>query len=188
MVLPAMVLTAAISLYPLVRGFLTSLQAGGPITGVPEHYAGLQNYRDVLADPETKSAAMHTVMYLVVAVGLELAAGLAIAVALHRAFRGRGLVLAVLVLPWALPSVVSGVLWRRILDPDSGLLNGALLKARRDRHAARLAVERLLGDLLHQPGARVGDGSAHQPHFDRRPAEHPRRGLQRLGRRRGWFG
>jgi multiple sugar transport system permease protein len=128
MVLPALTLTALVSLYPLVRGFLTSLQAGGPITGVPEHYAGLKNYRDVLTDPETKSAAMHTLTYLVVAVGLELAAGLAIAVTLHRAFRGRGLVLAVLILPWALPSVVSGVLWRRILDPDSGLLNSALLK------------------------------------------------------------
>lgn len=128
MVLPALILTIAISLYPLARGFMTSLQAGGPITGVPEHYAGLQNYRDVLSDPETRTAALHTLQYLVVAVGLELSAGLAIAVTLHRAFKGRGLILAVLVLPWALPSVVSGVLWRRILDPDSGLLNSALLR------------------------------------------------------------
>jgi multiple sugar transport system permease protein len=57
---------------------------------------------------------------------LEVILGLALAVLLHRAFRGRGLVLAVLILPWALPSVVSGVMWRRIFDPDAGLLNSVL--------------------------------------------------------------
>jgi multiple sugar transport system permease protein len=48
-------------------------------------------------------------------------------VALHGVFPGRGVVLAILILPWALPSVVSGVLWRRVLDPDSGLLNSVLV-------------------------------------------------------------
>jgi multiple sugar transport system permease protein len=43
-------------------------------------------------------------------------------------FRGRGFVLAVLILPWALPSVVSGVLWRRVFDPDNGMLNSVLLQ------------------------------------------------------------
>ena len=53
--------------------------------------------------------------------------GIAVAVTLHRVFRGRGIVLAILILPWALPSVVSGVLWRRVFDPDNGLLNSVLL-------------------------------------------------------------
>ncbi|HET6848166.1 MAG TPA: sugar ABC transporter permease, partial [Gaiellales bacterium] len=46
----------------------------------------------------------------------------------HRVFRGRGFVLAVLILPWALPSVVSGVLWRRVFDPDNGMLNSVLIQ------------------------------------------------------------
>lgn len=63
---------------------------------------------------------------MALAVTLELTLGLMVAVVLHRFFRGRGIVLAILILPWALPSVVSGVLWRRVFDPDSGLLNSVL--------------------------------------------------------------
>ena len=65
---------------------------------------------------------------MVLAVTLELVLGLIVAVTLNRTFRGRGIVLAILILPWALPSVVSGVLWRRVFDPDSGLLNSVLLQ------------------------------------------------------------
>ena len=65
---------------------------------------------------------------MALAVSLELVLGIFVAVTLRRLFPGRGIVLAILVLPWALPSVVSGVLWRRVFDPDNGLLNSALLK------------------------------------------------------------
>ncbi|PZS30106.1 MAG: sugar ABC transporter permease [Pseudonocardiales bacterium] len=127
MVLPALLLTGVLVGYPLVRGIMMSLQAGGVATGTPAHYVGMRNYRDVFTDPGTKTAAIHTLFYLLIAVSLEIVGGLIVAVTLQRAFRGRGLVLAILILPWALPSVVSGVLWRRILDPDSGLLNRALM-------------------------------------------------------------
>jgi multiple sugar transport system permease protein len=70
---------------------------------------------------------VHTVWYVLLAVSLELVLGILVAVTLHRVFRGRGFVLAVLILPWALPSVVSGVLWQRVFDPDNGLLNSVLL-------------------------------------------------------------
>ncbi len=70
----------------------------------------------------------HTVEYVLLAVSLELVLGIFVAVTLHRVFRGRGIVLAILILPWALPSVVSGVLWRRVFDPDNGLLNSVLLQ------------------------------------------------------------
>ncbi len=121
------VITAALVMYPLVLGFKSSLEAGGAATGTPTHFVGLSNYGDVLRDPATSSAVLHTLRYVVLALVLEMSLGVAIAVVLHRVFRGRGIVLAVLILPWALPSVVSGVLWRRVFDPDSGLLNSLLL-------------------------------------------------------------
>src|SRR5258707_711592 len=49
-----------------------------------------------------------------------------ISTAMRRPFRGRGLLIAVLILPWALPGVVEGILWTGIYDPSSGLLNGVL--------------------------------------------------------------
>jgi multiple sugar transport system permease protein len=126
MVAPAVASTAALVIYPLVKGFGTSLESGDAAGGGSPHFIGLRNYGDVLSSPAARDAIVHTLSYVALAVTLELTLGLIVAVALHRIFRGRGIVLAILILPWALPSVVSGVLWRRVLDPDSGLLNSAL--------------------------------------------------------------
>jgi multiple sugar transport system permease protein len=127
MVLPAVAAVGALIAYPLVRGFQTSIQSSSEY-GLTPHYVGLRNYRQVLQDPTAVDAMRHTLEYVLFAVTLELALGLAVAVTLRRMFPGRGIVLAILVLPWALPSVVSGVLWRRVFDPDNGLLNSLLLQ------------------------------------------------------------
>jgi multiple sugar transport system permease protein len=127
MIAPALAAVGGLIVYPLVRGFQTSIESSGQY-GQPQRYVGLRNYRQVLDDPTAVDAMRHTVEYVLLAVSLELVLGLFIAVTLRRLFAGRGIVLAVLVLPWALPSVVSGVLWRRVFDPDNGLLNSLLLK------------------------------------------------------------
>ena len=126
-VAPAIAAVSVLILYPLVKGFQQSIRSGGILFGEKPGYVGLRNYRDVLNDPVSRSAMRHTVEYVVLAVSMEIVLGIAVAVTLHRVFRGRGFVLAVLILPWALPGVVSGVLWRRIFDPQSGLLNSLLL-------------------------------------------------------------
>lgn len=127
-VAPAIAAVGVLILYPLVTGFKQSIRSGGILFGEKPGYVGLRNYRDVLNDPTSRSAMRHTVEYVLLAVSLEIVLGIAIAVTLHRVFRGRGFVLAVLILPWALPSVVSGVLWRRVFDPDTGLLNSLLIQ------------------------------------------------------------
>jgi multiple sugar transport system permease protein len=127
-VAPAVGVVGALILYPLVTGFKQSIRSGGFLFGEQPGYVGLRNYRDVIHDPTSQSAVRHTVEYVLVAVSLEILLGIAVAATLHRVFRGRGFVLAVLILPWALPSVVSGVLWRRVFDPDNGMLNSVLLR------------------------------------------------------------
>ena len=126
-VIPSLVAVVAVILYPMVHGFRQSIRSGGFLFGEKPGYVGLRNYKDVIHDPVAREAMVHTVWYVVLAVSLELVLGILVAVTLHRVFRGRGFVLAVLILPWALPSVVSGVLWQRVFDPDSGLLNTVLL-------------------------------------------------------------
>jgi multiple sugar transport system permease protein len=128
MVAPAVLITAVLVLYPLVKGFQTSLESGDTAVGGQPRFVGLRNYGDVLGSSTAREAIVHTLSYVALAMTLELALGLIVAVALHRVFRGRGIVLAILILPWALPSVVSGVLWRRVFDPDSGLLNSVLAR------------------------------------------------------------
>jgi len=125
-VAPAIVLVVLLVLYPMVHGFQQSIESGGFLFGEKPGYVGLRNYKDVINDPVSRDAMRHTLEYVVLAVALEMVLGIFVAVTLHRVFRGRGFVLAVLILPWALPSVVSGVLWRRVFDPDNGLLNALL--------------------------------------------------------------
>jgi multiple sugar transport system permease protein len=127
MIAPAVAAVGGLIVYPLVRGFQQSIESSGQY-GQPQRYVGLRNYRQVLDDPTAIGAIRHTIEYVALAVSLELLLGVLVAVTLRRLFPGRGIVLAILVLPWALPSVVSGVLWRRVFDPDNGLLNSALLK------------------------------------------------------------
>lgn len=127
LVAPAVAITAALVVYPLVIGIQTSLHAQAPTLSAPSKFVGLSNYSDLLNDPTTRSTFVHTLFYVAIALTLEISGGLVIAVVLYRAFRGRGIVLAVLIMPWALPSVVSGVLWQRIFAPDNGLLNSILV-------------------------------------------------------------
>jgi len=126
-VIPSLLAVAALILYPMAHGFKQSIRSGGFLFGEKPGYVGMHNYSDVIHDPVSRQAMVHTVWYVLLAVSLELVLGIMVAVTLHRVFRGRGFVLAVLILPWALPSVVSGVLWQRVFDPDNGLLNSVLL-------------------------------------------------------------
>ena len=124
---PVLVLIAALVFYPLGLGFNTSLRSVVLGYGLPERFVGVRNYVNVLGDPETLSSVLRTARYVAIAVSIELVGGLAVALALNRPFRGRGLVIATLIIPWALPSVVSSVLWLRILNPsETGLLNSLL--------------------------------------------------------------
>lgn len=123
---PLFLLIVGLVLVPLVFGVRLSMQAYS--YGIPGGFVGLRNYARVLGDPETLTAAVHTGGYVLVAVAIELLLGLCFALALNKPFRGRGAVMAAIVLPWALPSVVSGLLWLRIFNPDNGLLNQLLLQ------------------------------------------------------------
>ena len=126
MIAPAMLAVGGLIVYPLVKGFQQSIQSSGQF-GQPQRYVGLRNYRQVIDDPTAIDAMRHTFEYVALAVSLEVVLGIFVAVTLRRLFPGRGIVLAILVLPWALPSVVSAVLWRRVFDPDNGLLNSLLI-------------------------------------------------------------
>jgi multiple sugar transport system permease protein len=128
LVAPVAVLMVVFVLYPLILGANMSTHVTDFTGTGAQRFVGLRNYTSVLTSSDTKAAVLHTAGYWIVSVGVELAIGLAAALALNRPFRGRGIVLALLILPWALPGVVAGLLWSRILDPSTGLLNSVLLQ------------------------------------------------------------
>jgi multiple sugar transport system permease protein len=125
--IPLLIVMVVLVYYPLLLGLMMSLRSIIFSLGIPQRFVGLQNYVDVLKSPDTHAAMIHTVAFVLVAVSIEFVWGLAIALALNRPFRGRGLIFAILILPWALPAVVNGVLWSRVFNPDNGLLNVLLI-------------------------------------------------------------
>jgi multiple sugar transport system permease protein len=121
-VAPALVVLTAVALYPALWVFWLSLQYLVPIFGI-SRFAGLDQYRFLAADPRFWNAARVTLVFTVVSVALELALGLLAALLLHRQRAGRRLALSLLLLPWALPSVVTAKLFEWLYHPSAGLAN-----------------------------------------------------------------
>lgn len=135
---PLVLALAAVAGWPLVRTLwlsLTDATLDDPASGA---FVGLANYLvrwedgvwgGVLADPLWWQAVTNTLVFTVVSVGLETVLGLAIALALHRRFPGRPLVRAAVIVPWAVPTIVSAQLWGWIYHDQFGVLNDLLLRA-----------------------------------------------------------
>lgn len=105
--------------YTIVQAFFTV-----DLLHPPTEFSGLQNFRTLLADDKVMAALGNTAVYVIVGVGLSTVLGIWFAVTLQKEFRGRAAVIAILVLPWALPGVVNALLWSGIFDGDSGLAGG----------------------------------------------------------------
>ena len=89
-------------------------------------FVGLENYIRVFSDPLYWSSLARTVYFVAAFVVEATLVGLAMALILHQRFRGRPLMRAVLLIPWALSRVAVGILWQGLLDADFGALNGVL--------------------------------------------------------------
>lgn len=149
LVTPALVILAAVALAPLGATVWESLHRHDlrmPWLGSP--WAGLSNYRDAADDPRMREALGHTAVFTGVSVLLEIALGLALALAIDAVRRGRALATIVVLLPWALPTVVAALLWQFMFDSQSGIVN-TVLPFRREWLSDPLAawVPIILGDV-----------------------------------------
>ena len=121
-VAPAALTLVALSLYPGLWVLWLSLQQRIPIFGIAR-FVGLDHYGFLATDPRFWNAARVTLVFTGVSVALELALGLAVALALQRQQLGRRLALSLLLLAWALPSVVTAKLFEWLYHPSAGLVN-----------------------------------------------------------------
>ncbi len=127
LIAPAALIMLVVTVYPLLRSFWISLLTWDltrPTLGHP--FAGLKNYAFVLQDPTFWQSAKSTLFFVVGAVSLEIVLGLALALLLNRDFIGKNIVRMLALLPWAIPAVVNGIMWKWILNPSFGALNGLL--------------------------------------------------------------
>jgi len=91
-------------------------------------FVGLANYAALLNDPVFWVTIQRTMYFTVVSVGLELVLGLAIAQLIHSHPPGWQFLRTSLIIPWAVPTIVNGTMWRWIYNADYGALNGLLLQ------------------------------------------------------------
>lgn len=124
---PALATIFLIALFPLGWTVWESLHEHDlrmPWLGRP--FVGLGNYLTILHDARFWQALAHTALFTVISVSVELSLGLALALAMNRGFRGRGIVRAAVLVPWAIPTVVAALLWRFIFDSQAGIANVVL--------------------------------------------------------------
>lgn len=124
---PALGLLAAVFLLPVGQALWTSLHRVWRQVPDEPPFVGLENYRLLLASDRFWAALGHTTIFTAGSVALELALGLGLALLVHRKIRGRGAVRAAVLVPWALPTVVSSLLWGWIYHDRYGLANHLVL-------------------------------------------------------------
>ena len=129
MVAPSMILIAAVAVYPIVYAVWLSLHEYSVRVPGLHRWAGslgLRNYQTALQSSEFWDAFKTTFIFTGASVVLELILGLAMAIAMHSAFKGRGLLRTVVLVPWAVLTVVTAITWRSIFEPDLGFANSVL--------------------------------------------------------------
>lgn len=92
-------------------------------------FVGWGNYITLFQDKFAVNSFGNSLFYLIISLIAETILGIALALALKDKFIGRGIILAILIIPWALPPLVNGIIWRLIFDPTCGLWNDLLLKS-----------------------------------------------------------
>jgi len=151
LVAPTVILLALVVGYPIVKGIYQSFQSDpglDPNTGFfssASHWVGLTNYKHWLLERCAKTGGgtgkcpagtlgaqfwpsiWVTIFFTIVTVTIETVIGMCFALVMHRAFKGRGLVRAAILVPWAIPTAVTSKLWIVIFDPQ-GILNKVLHK------------------------------------------------------------
>jgi multiple sugar transport system permease protein len=126
MVSPSMILIAIVAAYPIGYAIWLSLHEYSVRVAGLSRWAGLKNYSDALQSSEFWDAVQTTFIFTGFSVFFETLLGLAMAMAMHSAFRGQGLLRTVVLVPWAVLTVVTAITWQTIFEPTLGFVNSLL--------------------------------------------------------------
>jgi ABC-type sugar transport system permease subunit len=138
--LPSFIFVAVFSLFPILESFrLSFYRLILTLPWLGQKMVGWQNYVDLAEDPVAMESLVTTLIFVGVTIPLELLFGLGIALVLNDVFHGRGLLRAVVLIPWAIPTVVSSQMWRFIFNDRYGLINFIFFGGDVSRYLAPLA-------------------------------------------------
>jgi multiple sugar transport system permease protein len=125
---PVIAIVALFTLFPLIYALFTSLHRVILTQPGVNPFIGAENYSDVLSEKAFANAAKNTALFAFVSVPVVTAAGLGVALLLHQRLRGFGLLRVLVLLPWSVPLVSAGIMWRLLLHGNFGALNGLLFQ------------------------------------------------------------
>ncbi len=124
---PMLIVLALVAGWPLLRTILLSFTDAGLGDFSAANYIGFGNYRDLIQDANWWRAVANTIGFTVISVTIETVLGLIIALTLDARLPGRGVVRAAVLIPWAIPTVVSAKMWGWMLNDLYGVVNAVLL-------------------------------------------------------------
>lgn len=127
-ILPALIVIALFTIYPVLYAVRISFYRYVLTRPNSHPFIGLDNFVEVLQSYYFRNSLQVTALYTVGAVGGVILFGLGVALLLNQKLKTTGVLKVVILLPWAIPAVVSGLLWKWILNADFGMLNGILFR------------------------------------------------------------
>ena len=129
LLLPSLAVVGFVALYPLGKTVYQSFTNQEFLAGIePTKWVGLENYRTLWHDTIFRDAVWLTVKFTLITVSFEFVLGLIIALVVNSSFKGRGAMRAVMLVPWAIPTVVAAKMWQWMLDDVFGVINDILMK------------------------------------------------------------
>ena len=128
LLLPTLIIVGVTVLVPFVYALWLSLHNVPANPHAERPFVGLDNYVSIVQTPAFRSALGNTVYFALASLVVQISIGLAIAILLDQEFKGRNVVRALILIPWAIPTIVNGALWEWIYNPSYGVLNGLLLQ------------------------------------------------------------
>ena len=126
--LPVLLIMAAFSLYPIGYSVYLSLHKEVLTDPLNHPFVGFQNFSNVLHSYYLISSLTSTLVFMVMAVPGVMVFGLLASLLLNESFAGARILRVAILLPWAMPAVISGIVWRWILNGDYGVLNSVLFQ------------------------------------------------------------
>jgi trehalose/maltose transport system permease protein len=123
LLLPSLAVVAFVAVYPLGKTVYQSFTNQEFLELTPTKWVGLDNYRTLWHDSIFRDTVVLTVKFTAITVGFEFVLGLIIALVVNSGFKGRGVMRAVMLVPWAIPTVVAAQMWKWMLDDTYGVVN-----------------------------------------------------------------
>ncbi|MGK3142333.1 carbohydrate ABC transporter permease [Pantoea sp. C2G6] len=127
---PMLLVMLLLTAWPLLRTIWLSFTDAALIgSGETPSWIGLENYFYALSDPDFRASIWRTLYFTLVSVTFEGIIGVLVALLLNQKFIGRNVLRVLVILPWALPTIVNAMMWRLNFNPDYGSINALLSQA-----------------------------------------------------------